>query len=199
MVFGKDQSQTFTLPTSTVSLVSQTNLTKDLGVWLSSNLSFSSHHATVAKQALKVLHMIRRTFQHIDAVDFHFLYGTSVRLILEYCNQVTFSGLGKDTNCLEKVQRAATKMVAGLKHVPYNNRLRILNLYPLEIRRARGDLMLAHSIFLKGNEAKFFTQNNSNTFRGHRYKLFKKHTRTRVRQKFSPIGWWTIGTTSPTS
>ena len=186
MTFGKDRSHTFSLPSSnnSTSPIAQTDLTKDLGVWLSSNLSFSMHHATVAKQAFKVLHMIRRTFQHINAVDFAFLYGTYVRPILEYCNQVTFSGLVKDTNCLEKVQRAATKMVVGLKHISYNNRLKVLNLYPLETRRARGDLILAHSIFLKGNQSQYFHPHSNVNLRGHCLKLAKKHTRTRVRHNF---------------
>ncbi|MGL5085530.1 MAG: RNA-directed DNA polymerase [Clostridium sp.] len=184
MAFGKDQPNAFSLPPPANSPIIQTNLTKDLGVWLSSNLSFSMHHATVAKQAFKVLHMIRRTFKHIDAVDFAFLYGTYVRPILEYCSQVTFSGLVKDTNCLERVQRAATKMVTGLKNVPYDKRLKILNLYPLETRRARGDLILAHSIFLKGEQTLYFSPNNIVNLRGHCHKLFKTYTRTRARKRF---------------
>ena len=184
MTFGKELSHTFSLPPPNDSPITNTNLIKDLGVWLSNSFSLSTHHATVAKQAFKVLHMIRRTFQHIDAVDFAFLYGTYVRPILEYCNQVTFSGLVKDKNSLERVQRAATKMVAGLKHVPYDNRLKILNLYPLETRRARGDLILAHSIFLKGEQTQYFIPNNNVILRGHCHKMFKKHTRTRVRQNF---------------
>jgi hypothetical protein len=184
MTFGKEVPHTFSLPPPNNSHISHTNLTKDLGVWLSNNLSFSTHHATVAKQAFKVLHMIRRTFPHIDVADFAFLYGTYVRPILEYCNQVTFSGLVKDANCIERVQRAATKMVVGLKHVPYDKRLKVLNIYPLATRRARGDLILAHTIFLKGKHTQYFLPNNNTVLRGHSKKLHKKHTRTRVRQNF---------------
>ena len=42
---------------------------------------------------------------------------------------------------LEKVQRLATKMVHGLHHLSYEQRLRHLELTTLKERRIRGDLI----------------------------------------------------------
>ncbi len=92
--------------------------------------------------------------------------------------------LRADINQLERVQRLATRIVRGLRHVPYEERLRQFNLFSLERRHLRADLILAFKIF-KGevdlNPSEFFPRPPRAGLRGHTYRLLQGPSRLRRR------------------
>ncbi len=75
---------------------------------------------------------------------------------------------------MERMQRLATRMVKGMRKLPYEERLRRLNLFSLARRHLRGDLILAYNIFhgrLDVSQAAFFGAPVLRNLREHNFKI----------------------------
>ena len=162
---------------------------KDLGVIISDDLKPAKDINENIKKANKMIGIIKHTFTYMDKYMFLKLYKSYVRPHLEYCQQVSNPWLQKDIDALEKVQRRATKLVPGLADLPYEDRLKALDLYSLESRRLRGDMILMFKI-MKGltniKKSDLFISKSSNIkTRGHPYKVeLHKTCSSEIRNKF---------------
>ena len=149
---------------------------KDLGVTLSSNLSWNKHVGITTNKANKVLGIIKRTV------------GTGnislVRPILEYTAPVWSPYLVKNIHAIEKVQRRASRLALnqGQEEWSYEDRCKLLNWPTLSIRRIYLSLIECYKIVFglskNINFKDYFEFSKlSSTRSNHRFKLYVKPAR----------------------
>ncbi|KAJ3659786.1 hypothetical protein Zmor_011457 [Zophobas morio] len=107
----------------------------DLGITVTSDLSWSSHINKICHKANKMLYPIGKTFQHISSRSAKKLYTTYVRPVLEFGGPVWYCSRVSDKNRLELTQRRATRLSFGTNRPSYEERLRLWNLPTFEQRK----------------------------------------------------------------
>ena len=159
---------------------------RDLGVIFNTSLKWKNQITTASNKANQMLGRIKKSFASFDRKLLRSLYLTFVRPFLEFAVPVWSPILKSDCDKIERIQHRATKMVQSIRYLPYESRLKALDLTTLAERRQRGDLIQMYKImhnFDKYDKCNRF-QIINNQVRGHCFKYFKEISRQQHRENF---------------
>jgi hypothetical protein len=123
---------------------------RDLGVIIDEKLTFNDQCSLVQQKCGTVINCLLRSFNISNTVFLTNLFKVFVRPIAEYCSTVFNPHTSKNIEELESIQHNFTKRILYKSDASYPERLKILGLETLEVRRGKRDLEMAFKIiFMK--------------------------------------------------
>ncbi|XP_065684246.1 uncharacterized protein LOC136096653 [Hydra vulgaris] len=161
-------------------ILAWSSIPKDLGVTLDSQLNYKKHISNIVHAANTRAYLILKCFKSRDSRVLVKAFNTYIRPYLEYCSPVWSPYHAELIKVVENVQKGFTKKILHLGNLTYDNRLHLLDLESLELRRVKHDLSICYKILhnlVLIDKSMFFLFDNKNNIQGHKYKLHKQHCR----------------------
>jgi hypothetical protein len=118
----------------------------DLGITVSNDLSFELHINNIVSKARQRVGTLFRGFLSRNLSTMRLAFITYIRPILEYNSIVWNPNFIHLIDLIENVQRNFSKRIPSLSSLPYAERLALLDLELLELRRLRFDLIYYYKV-----------------------------------------------------
>jgi len=118
----------------------------DLGVTYDTKLKFDLHIDKIYAKASSRAKLLLKCFNTRSAAVLLKAFCTFVRPILEYTSVIWSPYYKRDIEKLESGQRMFTKRMSGLYRKSYCQRLALLQLDSLHVRRVKSDLIMCYKI-----------------------------------------------------
>ena len=159
--------------------VSQTKL---LGTIITDGLKWDENTKYIVKKANQKMRMLHK-FSKFTKNKSHIMhiFKSQVRSVLEYCSTVWHSSLTEsDSKDIERIQKAAVKLIMGKNYQGYSDSLNFLKLDSLHERRKKNALKFAKKSVMNEKFSSFFPKNPEGhimrTRFSDRYKVNKANT-----------------------
>lgn len=126
--------------------IPESDMVKDLGVIFNKAGNFDDHIKVKVAKCIKMCGYILRTFMLREPEPMMCLFKSLVIPIIDYCCIVWNPYKRKDIQFIEKIQRNYTKRLGNLYELNYYQRLKTLNIYSMERRRERYEILYIFKI-----------------------------------------------------
>jgi hypothetical protein len=160
---------------------------QDLGITVSSPLSFNKHIDIIVAKAYSRLGLIHKAFHTKSRKSILRLFKAYVRPILEYSSIVWNPYTNRCTDKIERVHRHMCRMIPSIRHLSYRDQLNCLGLYSLQLRRQRYQLISMFKFYHQLTDVDFdlfFTVKTDNRTRGHKLSIIPKFAKYNYRLNF---------------
>jgi hypothetical protein len=152
------------------------SVVRDLGLLNRSDMKTKSHTTHIVKKGFRFLWALRRSFKYWNAEAVPRLVNTFIRPLMEYGAPAYFPITKGECGQLERIQRTATRLIPALRSYSYLERCVRLDMFTLEYRRTRMDLIFTYKVLclkVVPMLEQFFNPSRETRTRGHIFKLDK--------------------------
>ena len=134
---GKTSKPEFQYKSPDGTIIEEKANLRDLGVQISSDLSFSIHILNTVTAANRLVGWALRTFRRRSRMVMMTIWKSLIQSKVDYCSQLWSPTDQSSISKLESIARHFTAKISGLEDMDYWDRLKSLHLYSQERRRER--------------------------------------------------------------
>merc|ERR1711909_145286 len=129
-------------------IINEKEYIKDLGVYISSDLTWTRQINEVASKATSMSGWALRTFQTRKELPMITIWNSLVRPCLDYCSPVWSPRPSnfQEIDLLEKIQKNFTRQIDGMEGLDYAKRLKRLHIYSTQRRNERFKIINIYKI-----------------------------------------------------
>ena len=142
----KIEKHSYTDPNGEV--INEKEYIKDLGVYISSDLTWTRQINEVASKAISMAGWALRTFQTRKELPMITIWNSLVRPCLDYCSPLWSPRPSnfQEIDLLEKIQKNFTRQIDGMEGLDYAKRLEKLHIYSTQRRNERFKIINIYKI-----------------------------------------------------